>query len=287
MFNADENAHFVPRAIGMFGHSLNPDYFINPPAYTYLLHFAYWLWWGSREALGDAFATDPATAFTIARVLSAVLGAAAVGFLAWAGRRLFDWRVGLLAGALLAVAFLPVHYAHLAVNDVPALAPLCLSLVGVAGVYRRGHLVDYALAGAALGVACATKYTAGIVVLCLVAAAASRVMPATQEARAGRTRCSAWPWPPCSRSPDSSSRTPTRCSTGTPSGRASSSSRRRRATAAASSAWSARAAFSTTSARSPGGSAGCRRWPRPPVPSGSRCATAGSRSCWCRRRSCS
>ena len=180
MFNADENAHFVPRAIGMFGHSLNPDYFINPPAYTYLLHFAYWLWWGSREALGDAFATDPATAFTIARVLSAVLGAAAVGFLAWAGRRLFDWRVGLLAGALLAVAFLPVHYAHLAVNDVPALAPLCLSLVGIAGVYRRGHLVDYALAGAALGVACATKYTAGIVVLCLVAAAA------TSRAGAGR-----------------------------------------------------------------------------------------------------
>ena len=171
VFSADENAHFVPRAIGMFGHSLNPDYFINPPAYTYLLHALYWLWWPSRQALGDAFATDPGTAFTIARVLSAVLGAAAVGFLAWAGRRLFDSRVGLLAGALLAVAFLPVHYAHLAVNDVPALAPLCLSLVGVAGVYRRGHLVDYALAGAALGVACATKYTAGIVLLCLIAAA--------------------------------------------------------------------------------------------------------------------
>ncbi len=188
VFNADENSHFVPRAIGMFGHSLNPEYFINPPAYTYLLHFAYWLWWGSRDALGNAFATDPATAFTIARVLSAVLGAAAVGFLAWAGRRLFDRRVGWLAGALLAVAFLPVHYAHLAVNDVPALAPLCLSLVGVAGVYRRGHPVDYALAGAALGVACAAKYTAGIVVLCLVAAAATsraRVPADGQEARAG------------------------------------------------------------------------------------------------------
>jgi Dolichyl-phosphate-mannose-protein mannosyltransferase len=171
VFNADENAHFVPRAIGMFGHSLNPDYFINPPAFTYLLHVAYWLRWGSREALGDAFAADPGTAFTIARVLAAVLGAAAVGFLAWAGRRLFDVRVGLVAGALLAVAFLPVHYAHLAVNDVPALAPLCLSLVGIAGVYRRGRLLDYALAGAALGVACATKYTAGIVLLCLIAAA--------------------------------------------------------------------------------------------------------------------
>ena len=174
VFNADENAHFVPRAIGMFGHSLNPEYFINPPGFTYLLHAAFWVRWGGREALGDAFAADPGSVFSLARVLSAVLGAAAVGFLVWAGRRLFDLRVGLVAGALLAVAFLPVHYSHLAVNDVPALAPLCLSLVGVAGVYRRGHLADYALAGAALGVAIATKYTAGIVLLCLVAAALPR-----------------------------------------------------------------------------------------------------------------
>src|SRR5688572_155317 len=171
VFNADENAHFVPRAIGMFGHSLNPDYFINPPAYTYLVHVAFWARWGGREAIGNAFAVDPGAAFGLARVLSAVLGAAAVGFLVWAGRRLFDLRVGLLAGALLAVAFLPVHYAHLAVNDVPTLAPLCLALVGIAGVHRRGALVDYALAGAALGAACATKYTAGIVALCLLAAA--------------------------------------------------------------------------------------------------------------------
>jgi Dolichyl-phosphate-mannose-protein mannosyltransferase len=177
VFNADENAHFVPRAIGMFGHSLNPDYFINPPAYTYLLHVAFWARWGGREALGDAFAADPGSVFTLARVLSAVLGAVGVGFLVWAGRRLFDLRVGLVAGALLAVAFLPVHYSHLAVNDVPALAPLCLSLVGVAGVYRRGHLADYALAGAALGVACATKYTSGIVLLCLLAAAATSQSP--------------------------------------------------------------------------------------------------------------
>lgn len=173
VYNADENAHFVPRAIGMFGHSLNPDYFINPPAFTYLLHVAFWVRWGGREALGDAFASDPGAVFGLARMLSALLGAAAVGFLVWAGRRLFDLRVGLVAGALLAVAFLPVHYSHLAVNDVPALAPLCLALVGIAGVYRCGRLADYALAGAALGVACATKYTAGIVLLCLLAAAAT------------------------------------------------------------------------------------------------------------------
>jgi hypothetical protein len=179
VYNPDENAHFVPRAIGMFGHSLDPQYFVNPPAFTYLLHAAFWVRWGSRTAVGDAFATDPGTAFTIARVSTAILGAASVGLLAWAGARLIDRRVGLVAAALFAVAFLPVHYAHQAVNDVPALAPLCLSLVGIAGVYRNGRLREYALAGAGLGVACATKYTAGIVLLCLVAAAV--VAPATRR----------------------------------------------------------------------------------------------------------
>ncbi len=171
VYNPDENAHFVPRAIGMFGHSLDPQYFVNPPAFTYLVHLAFWVRWGSRTAVGDAFAADPSTAFTIARVLSALLGAASVGLLAWAGARLVDRRTGLVAAALLAVAFLPVHYAHQAVNDVPAMAPLCLSLVGIAGVYRTGRLREYGLAGAALGVACATKYTAGIVLLCLLGAA--------------------------------------------------------------------------------------------------------------------
>jgi len=172
VYNADENAHFVPRAIGMFGHSYNPGYFVNPPAFTYLLHVVLDLRFGGRDGVGEAMATDRTAVFEAARIAAAVLGTLAVAFLLAAGRRLLGATSGLVAGALLAVAFLPVHYAHLAVNDVPALAPLCLSLVGAAGVYRYGRMRDYALAGAALGVACATKYTAGIVLLCLLGAAA-------------------------------------------------------------------------------------------------------------------
>src|ERR1017187_2744340 len=43
-YNVDEATHFVPRAIGFFGHNLNPGYFLNPPAYSYLLHIAFELW---------------------------------------------------------------------------------------------------------------------------------------------------------------------------------------------------------------------------------------------------
>lgn len=183
VYNADENAHFVPRAIGMFGHSYNPEYFINPPGFTYLLHVLFAVWFGGRTGVSDAYAADPTDVFTAARSASAVLGTLAVGFLYMAGRELTgDRRVGFAAAALFAVAFLPVHYAHFALNDVPTLAPLCLALWFGARVYRRGGWVDFAIAGIALGLACATKYTAGIVLLVLVAAAVAGAMDARRAA---------------------------------------------------------------------------------------------------------
>ncbi len=177
-YNSDENAHFLARAIGMFGHSLNPEYFANPPAFTYLLHLLLVVWFGGTSAVGHAYAAHPAEVWTIARVSVAVLGTLAVWLLYLTGARLFGRGVGLLAAALEAVAFLPVFYSHLALNDVPTLAPLTLSLLGSAGVARRGRMIDYLLAGIGLGLGCATKYTAGIVLVPLCAAAAAHYLQA-------------------------------------------------------------------------------------------------------------
>ena len=173
-YNQDENDHFVPHAIGMFGHGLNPHYFDNPPAFTYVIHFLFAIWYGSRSAVSSTFAANPGDVFLLARVASAVLGTASVGLLYLAGARLLGRRVGLLAAAILAVAFLPVFYAHLALNDAPALAPMALSLWGSAGVLRLGRRRDYAIAGIGLGLACATKYTAGIALAPLLIAIASQ-----------------------------------------------------------------------------------------------------------------
>jgi hypothetical protein len=173
-YNADENAHFVPKAIQLFGHGWNPHYFVNPPAYTYVLHLVFAVWYGGREGVSSTFALDQGQVFIIARVVSAVLGTLAVWALYLAGARFFDRRVGLLAAALLAVAFLPVFYSHLALNDVPTLAPICLSLWGTAGILRDGRRRHHAIAGIGLGLACATKYTGGIVLLPLLAAVALR-----------------------------------------------------------------------------------------------------------------
>jgi hypothetical protein len=170
-YNSDENAHFVPRAIGIYGHEWNPDYFVNPPAYTYAVHVVFTIWFGGREGVSRMFATDPTEVWVVARTVSAVFGTLAVWCLYLAGSKLFDRRVGLLSAAVMAVAFLPVFYSHLALNDVPTLAPLCLAMWGIAGVVRMGRTRDFVIAGAGLGLACATKYTGGIVLFPLVAAA--------------------------------------------------------------------------------------------------------------------
>jgi hypothetical protein len=190
-YNADENAHFVPKAIGLFGHGWNPHYFVNPPAYTYLLHLLFAGWFGGRGGVSETFARDPTQVFYVARLAAAVCGTLAVWLLYLAGSRLFrDRRVGFLAAGLLAVAFLPVFYSHLALNDVPTLAPICLALYGTAGVVRDGRLRDYVVAGIGLGLACATKYTGGIALLPLIGAAGGAFF-LNGRASASRSRASA------------------------------------------------------------------------------------------------
>jgi hypothetical protein len=171
-YNADEATHFVPKAVGFFSHDLNPHYFLNPPGYSYLLYAVFELWFGGADAVRSAYASDPTAVFVVARVIAAVLGTAAVWLTYAAGARLMGRTVGLLAAAILGVAFLPVFYSHLALNDVPTLAPVALSLYGVAGVLRDGRRRDYVVAGIGIGLAAAFKYTGGIALLCLIAACA-------------------------------------------------------------------------------------------------------------------
>jgi len=183
VYNIDEYGHFVPEAVAMFHHGLNPHYFINPPALTYLLHVIFAIWLGGRVSVTHEFALHPDRLFLLARITVALLGTLSVWLLYLVGARLFDRAVGLLASAAMAFAFLPVFYAHLALNDVPTLAPLTLSLLGTAGILRRGRTFDYLLAGAGLGLASATKYTAGVVILPLLAAAVARYLDGRAGAR--------------------------------------------------------------------------------------------------------
>jgi dolichyl-phosphate-mannose-protein mannosyltransferase len=179
VYNADEELHFVPHAVNMIGGSLNPHYFENPPGLTYFFYILFKLRFTTGFPFGDdgfvhAFRADPESTYVTARVAVALIGTLVVWLVYWAGARFFDRRVGLIAAALIAVTFLPVFYSKQALNDVVTMAPVTLALIGCLVVFERGRRWDFALAGVALGVAAAVKYTAGGMVLVLLLAALFR-----------------------------------------------------------------------------------------------------------------
>jgi len=188
-YSADEAEHFVPRAIGMFRGSLDPGYYENPPALTYLLfgvfklRFTAGFPFGGGSDLVRDFAVDPEPAFLTARVAVALIGTLVVALAYWAGARFGERRVGLVAAALMAVAFLPVFYSKHALNDVVTLAPVSVALVASLLVLERGRWFDWALAGAAVGAATATKYTAGAMLIAIGIAAALRIRRDRAELR--------------------------------------------------------------------------------------------------------
>jgi 4-amino-4-deoxy-L-arabinose transferase-like glycosyltransferase len=171
VYNVDEENHFVPKAIEYYGHDLNPGYFLNPPAYSYLLSVVFELWFGSSDAVMRALTRNPTEVYVVARVVASVLGTIAVWLTYLAGKRFFSREAGLVAAAIFGLSFLPIFYSHLALNDVPTLAPVALALYGVAGVVRHARMRDYVIAGVGIGLAAATKYTGGGIVLCLLFAA--------------------------------------------------------------------------------------------------------------------
>ena len=182
-YNADEELHFVPVAVKMFGGSLNPRYFENPPALTYLLFVVFKLRFGFGRDLIAQFRADPEAAYLTARVVVALIGTLVVGLVYWAGARFSDRRAGLAAAALMAVAFLPVFYSKHALNDVVTMAPVTVALVACLLVYEQGRWGHWVLAGAAIGVAIATKYTAGAMLVTLGVAAVLRVLADRGELR--------------------------------------------------------------------------------------------------------
>jgi hypothetical protein len=182
VYNLDEGSHFVKLAVRYFGEGYNPRYFQNPPGFSYLLHvifaFGYGGIWprGAGVEVKNVFATDPTHLYVIGRVVAGLMGVAAAAALFVVGRRMYGTITALVAAALMLFTFLPVHYGHLALNDVPTLLPLVIGLYGVAIIYERGSWLGYLVAGAGLGVSIGFKYTAAALVVPIVLATVLRVL---------------------------------------------------------------------------------------------------------------
>jgi hypothetical protein len=183
VYSIDEATHFTSRSVEMFWQDLDPGYYQNPAAFTYIAYGLLRLIYGPLGFLFDLpygnvteqFDKDPTEIWIAARVLAAALCVAGAAATYWAARRLWGVREGLVAAAVLSFAFLPVAYSRVAVTDVGSLAGMALALLWSVRAYEDGRLRDYALAGAAAGLAVAFKYTAGLALLPLALAALARV----------------------------------------------------------------------------------------------------------------
>jgi dolichyl-phosphate-mannose--protein O-mannosyl transferase len=181
VYNFDESQHFVNHSVNMFGGSLNPGYYQNPSGYTYLVFVALKLVYGvlgfplHYGSVSQQFATDPTPIWEFARTLTALLAMAGVVATFFVARRFWGARVGLVAAAVLSLAFLPVVYSRIAVTDVGTFLPVAIAMYGALRVYEDGRLVHYLVAGLGIGLATGFKYTAGLVLLPLLLAAAVRI----------------------------------------------------------------------------------------------------------------
>ena len=177
VYQSDEARHFTNRAVGMFGGDLDPGYYRNPSAYTYAIYVALGVEFAVRGLVDGPqnvvrnCMSDPAGVYVLARGLAAVLCMLGVGAVYFVGGRLWGAREGLAAAAVLAFAFLPVAYSRYALTDVCTLLPATIAVYGAVRARETGRPAHFALAGAATGLAVGFKYTAGLLVVAVVAAA--------------------------------------------------------------------------------------------------------------------
>ena len=192
VYNYDEETHFASKAVEMFGGGLDPGYYQNPSAFTYLIHVVLRVLYGEWPGIGSIlelpletvttqFAFDPTPIWIVARTLAAVLSVAGVVAVFWAARRLWDTRVALVSAATLSFAFLPVVYGRIAVTDAGTILPVALAVYAAVRVYEGGRRRHYLLAGAMTGLAVGFKYTAGLVILALLLAACLRALSRAPE----------------------------------------------------------------------------------------------------------
>ena len=145
VYSIDEGSHFTSRAVEMFWQDLDPGYYQNPAAYTYLVYALLRVMYGPLGFLfdlpfgnvTDQFDKNPTEIWIAARTLAALLCMAGVAATYWAARRLWGVREGLVAAAVLAFAFLPVAYSRVAVTDVGALIGVALSMGFAVRAYER------------------------------------------------------------------------------------------------------------------------------------------------------
>jgi 4-amino-4-deoxy-L-arabinose transferase-like glycosyltransferase len=164
---ADE-PEIIERAVRMIKTGdLNPHFFDYPGLYIYVqaavavVRFVVGATGGLWAGLGQA----PTEGFYLwGRAVTATLGTATVWVVYRSAMR-WDAGTALLAAVLIAVMPLHVRESHYVLTDVPVTFLVMVTLLLSLRAHERSTLRSFALAGAAAGLAAATKYNGGLAVL--------------------------------------------------------------------------------------------------------------------------
>jgi Dolichyl-phosphate-mannose-protein mannosyltransferase len=182
VYNYDEAQHFTNKAVAMIGGDLDPGYYQNPSAFTYLVFILLKVLYGvfspvfelTEGSVRRQFVQDPSEIWELARGLAAVLAMLGVIGTFWVGKRIWGLRVAVVAAFILCFAFLPVVYSRIALTDTGTFLPSVLCVYFSLRAWEEGQRRHYVLAGAAAGFAIGFKYTAGLVLVPLFVAAVMR-----------------------------------------------------------------------------------------------------------------
>ncbi len=178
LYHPDEPA-FVLQALAIGRGLPNGVTFANPPLDKYLLLIEYAATYAvgrvnhiyaSPQDFVNQFRADPTRLYLIARVTSALFGAATVIVVYALAARVRGRRVALLAAALAAFAYLLVRESHFAVNDALVTFLTTLALYFSLRILQQSNRRDYIVAGALVGLAFAAKYTGAVALVPLVLA---------------------------------------------------------------------------------------------------------------------
>jgi 4-amino-4-deoxy-L-arabinose transferase-like glycosyltransferase len=166
---------------------LNPHFYDYPTLYIYLqaLVATGRFLAGAMRGEWASLAQAPAEAFYLwGRALTAILGTATVWLLYRVGVR-WDRPTALLAAVMFAVMPLHVRESHFVLTDVPVTFFVMLAVLLSLRAHERAAAWAFALAGGAVGLAAATKYTGAVaLVVPLVCAGLTRAARPSRTAAA-------------------------------------------------------------------------------------------------------
>ncbi len=158
--------------INFFTGQIDPGFYNYGSLYIYLVAFSilFGSGWGlinlpASNLLSAAHIGEFSNLYMAGRIVSLLMGIATVYLVYALGKRAYGRKVGILAASFMAV--MPIHVMHskfLAV-DVPATFFVTLALIFAFRIVDGRRWKDYLLAGVFVGLAAATKYNAGLVIL--------------------------------------------------------------------------------------------------------------------------